>query len=460
MPALVLILLSLAWTYAVFMGGGVWPRDWYPCLAAVALLATAYFAFTRRANFAPRLPANRRWALLALLAVAAVQLVPLPLGLLRVLSPARASLTEALGSIGTPVRAAPLSVAPAASWEWAITLLGLILTYLLVRELSHRYEDRPWITAAPLIVVATLQAALGLLQAALGATSKMEGATGSYANRNHFAGLLEMCLPFAVMGAATIFYGSRSNSRRDTPLKPALLASGLLVCAAVMLLAVVASLSRMGFMATLAGLAVMGSLALSRGRGGVRFSAKTKNEMKQLALARGRVLRWLPAVAMVLAVFAAFVLLPTDQLIARFADISSSEEISANDRALIWSDTLRLAGAYPIFGCGLGAYESALLPFKTVAPLLAVDYAHNDYLQLLAELGILGFAPLLFLAVVVYARAVRHAMRLRPGPAAYLALATAGGLTAIAIHSLVDFNLYVPANAMLAVWLGALADRP
>ncbi len=333
-----------------------------------------------------------------------------------------------------------MSVAPAASWEWAITLLGLILTYLLIRELSHRYEDRPWIAAAPLIVVATLQAALGLLQAALGATSKLDGSTGSSANRNHFAGLLEMCLPFAVMGAVTIFYGSRSHARRDTPLKPALLASGLLVCAAVMLLAVVASLSRMGFIATLAGLAVMGSLALARGRRGV--------------------LRWLPAVAMILAVFAAFVLLPTDQLIARFADISNSEEISANDRALIWGDTLRLIGAYPIFGCGLGAYESALLPFKTVAPLLTVDYAHNDYLQLLAELGILGFAPLLFLAVVVYARAVRHAMRLRSGSPAYLALATAGGLTAIAIHSLADFNLYIPANAMLAVWLGALADRP
>jgi O-antigen ligase len=438
-PALVLILLSLAWTYAVFTGGGVWPRDWYPCLGAVALLAILYFAFTRRANFAPRLPANRRWALLALLVVAALQLIPLPLGLLRVLSPARAALSGPLGSIGTPVRAATLSVAPAASWEWSITLLGLILTYLLVRELSHRFEDRPWIVAAPLIAVATLQAALGLLQAVLGAASAAGGSTGSYANRNHFAGLLEMCLPFAVMGAVAAFYGSRSRSRRDTPLKSALQASGLLLCAAVMLLAVVASLSRMGFIAALAGLAVMGSLALARGRAGL--------------------LRWLPAAAIILAALAAFILLPTDQLIARFSDISSGEEISSNDRALIWGDTLRLIGAYPIFGCGLGAFESALLPFKAVAPLLTVDYAHNDYLQLLAELGILGFAPLLFLAVVVYARAVRHAMRLRGGPPAYLALATAGALTAIAIHSLADFNLYVPANAMLTVWLGALADQ-
>lgn len=439
-PALVLILLSLAWTYAVFMLGGIWPRDRYPCLAAVALLAVLYFAFTRRSDFAPHLPANRRWALLALLAVAVLQLVPLPLGLLRVLSPTRASLSEALGSTGTLVRTAPLSVDPAASWEWSTTLLGLILTYLLVRELSHRFEDRPWIAAAPLIVVATLDAALGLLQGALGATSRLERATGSYQNPDHFAALLEMCLPFAVMGAVTAFYGSRSNARRDTPLKSGLAFSGLLLCAAVMLLAVVRSLSRGGFLAALAGLAVMGSLALSWGRGGVR--------------------RWLPAAAMILAALAAFVLLPTDQLVARFSDISSAEQVSADTRTLIWGDTLRLIGAYPIFGCGMGAYGSALPPFKTVAPLLTIDRAHNDYLQLLAELGIVGFAPLMFLVAVIYARAVRRAMRLRRGPEAHLALATVGGLTAIAIHSLVDFNLYIPANAMLAVWLGALADRP
>jgi len=162
---------------------------------------------------------------------------------------------------------------------------------------------------------------------------------------------------------------------------------------------------------------------------------------------------------MILAGMAAFVLLPTDQLVTRFSDISGGEEMAANVRTQIWGDTLRLLRAYPLTGCGLGAYEPALLPFKTVAPLNTVDYAHNDYLQLLAELGILGFAPLIFATGVAYGRAVRHAIRLRRSPAAYLALATAGGLTALAIHSLADFNLYIPANAMAAAWLGGLADH-
>lgn len=439
MPAATLVLLTLIWTYVLLMGGGVWPRDWYPCLAAIAVLAVVYFAFTRRADFAPRLPAGRGWALAAVAGVAGLQLVPLPLGLIRVLSPARAKLTEALGAIGIPAGPVTLSVAPAASWEWAVTLLGLMLTYLLVRELVHRFEDRPWVAAAPLIAVATLEAVLGLSQAFLSADVS-HSSTGTFANRNHFAGLLAMCLPVAVMGAVRLYAGSRAQSRRRKPLAPALAASGLLLCAGVMLVAVISSLSRMGFICALCGLAVMGALALARGRAGVR--------------------RWLPVAAALAMALTAFIVLPTDQLIERFGSLSTGEEMPADERAIIWGDTVRLIGAYPLFGCGLGAYESALLPYKTSAPLYTVDYAHNDYLQLLAEMGVLGFAPLLLLVGGIYARAWRGAMQLARGPQAYLALGVAGGMAAIALHSMADFNLYIPANAMAAVWLGALAELP
>jgi len=426
------------WAYALLMGGGVWPRDWYPCLAAIALMALLYFAFTRRANFAPRMAASRRWAFAAVASAAALQLVPLPLDVVRVVSPARARLTEALGAIGIPAQSATLSVAPAASWEWAITLLGLMVLYALLRELAYRYEDRPWVAAAPLVAFATLEAVLGLAQAGLGGNG-CGSSTGTYANRNHFAGLLEMCLPPAVMGAVALYAGSGPRARRRKPLRPALAASGLLVCAAVMLAAVVNSLSRMGFISTLGGLAVTGSLALARGHAGFR--------------------RGLPVTGIVLLAVVAFIVLPTNQLIERFGNLPASEELTADERAIIWGDTVRLIRAYPLFGCGLGAYESALLPFKTAGPMFTVDYAHNDYLQLLAELGVVGFAPLMFLVAAICSGAVRGSLHLARGPGAYLTMGAAGGLTAIALHSLTDFNLYTPANAMAAVWLGALAER-
>jgi O-antigen ligase len=65
---------------------------------------------------------------------------------------------------------------------------------------------------------------------------------------------------------------------------------------------------------------------------------------------------------MAVLVILAFVFLPTDQLIARFADMASTDDITADDRARVWSETLRLIAAYPVFGCGLGAYESGFYP--------------------------------------------------------------------------------------------------
>ena len=84
-------------------------------------------------------------------------------------------------------------------------------------------------------------------------------------------------------------------------------------------------------------------------------------------------------------------------LIQRLAEHSSSGRIA------IWKNTLHLIGAYPAVGCGLGGYESAMLRFKTTVLMNDLDYAHNDYLQYLGELGVLGFliGAVLFGALVV-----------------------------------------------------------
>ena len=152
-----------------------------------------------------------------------------------------------------------------------------------------------------------------------------------------------------------------------------------------------------------------------------------------------------------------FVFLPPDRLIMRFAQLSSAEEITAEGRLLLWGETLDLIAAYPLFGCGLGAYESAFLKYKVSHPLVTADYAHNDYLQLLAELGIIGFLIGAALVLAVLAKAVRAALRHADPNSRFLALACAGAMVAILIHSLVDFNLYIPANAVLLAWISGIS---
>jgi O-antigen ligase len=151
-----------------------------------------------------------------------------------------------------------------------------------------------------------------------------------------------------------------------------------------------------------------------------------------------------------------FVFLPPDVFVQRFAVVSSNEGIDEG-RVQLWKETLGLIRAYPIFGCGLGAYGSAFPKYKVSGPLLTDDQAHEDYLQLLAELGIVGAAILAALAGATVRAAFRGPFVASNPTSWSLSLACAGSLAAILLHSTADFNLYIPANAMVMAWVAAIA---
>jgi O-antigen ligase len=423
--------LGLILAYAVLQGGAEEPRDWNPCLLAIGLLSLVYWLCSRRRDLAPPPDRLTRWLLLALLSVILFEIVPLPLAILRWLSPARVELLEAGAPILGGFRFATLSILPATTLQWLLGLAGCVLVFLLLREISWRSEDHPWAPALPFLVIALLEAALGIAQYHLQGSQSL--AQGTYVNRNHFAGFLEMSLPFPILYAVAVL--RRSRKRFEAPVWPAVIACALISVAAVILFAITLSLSRMGLISTLSSLLVVGSLGLARG-----WPA------------------WKRSIAIVLVaalVILGFLLLPTERLIARYGDLNR-EELSADIRAQIWRDTLRLIAAYPVFGCGLGGYHSGLLRYKTVTPMLTVDFAHNDYLQILAEMGALGFLIFLALAFRILYFSLRAAVGSR-GQGRYLALACAGSFTAILLHSFVDFNLYIPANAMLLAWIAGVA---
>jgi O-antigen ligase len=167
--------------------------------------------------------------------------------------------------------------------------------------------------------------------------------------------------------------------------------------------------------------------------------------------------KWVAVGLVGVLVLLSFVFLPPDQLIGRFAELGSSEGITANDRVLMWKETLHLIAAYPLFGCGLGGYESAFNKFNVTSPNSTVDYAHNDYLQSLAELGGVGFSILALLVIAILAKAGRALSRHPRSDGRCLALACTSAMVAILIHSLVDFNLHIEANALLLAWISGMA---
>jgi cell division protein FtsW (lipid II flippase) len=356
-----------------------------------------------------------------------LQLIPLPGGLLGILSPGRLELMRGLQVLAPAERAATLSVVPGTTMNHLLLICGYALVFFLMYQVTSEFGDRRWIAMAPVVGVAVLEAILGIIQALGG-----QAASGTYVDRDHYAGLLEMALPFSLVYPVAVW--RRLDTRREFPMRPALRMILCFGAAVTILIGTLSSLSRMGFIAPLFSVLVMGIVAWR------------ENGWRSTGL----------VVLLAVGLVGSFVFLPSDQLIARFAD--TPDELSAEGRLMLWRESLQVVRAFPAFGCGLGGYESAFLRYKVSVPMVSDDHAHNDYLQFLIELGAVGFAIGAVLFGAVLARTWRATTRASEPASRFLAIGCIGAFAAIGLHSVVDFNLYIPGNAMLLAWICGVAS--
>jgi O-antigen ligase len=308
---------------------------------------------------------------------------------------------------------------------------------------------------AAFLVLGVLEALYGLVQY-LGGWQKiyfytkqfdLEEPTGTYINRNHYAGMLEMILPFSL---ALLFheYGKlrRAGSAAAVTIKQFLLRQTLqrlvlcLSIAVVLFAALLFSRSRMGIVAGSASLLVIFSLA-----GVSRLHGKMGIFLSILFV----------AISICLAIW-----IGPGPIVGRFADVQQEFSTSEQSRLSIWRDAQTLVRQDPIFGTGLGTFPVAYTAVQTAFPGQFVNHAHNDYLELAIDLGLpaalILFGPILF----ILARTVRTFL-FAPGLfERSVALGCAGSIVAILLHSLTDFNLYIPANALLFSAILGMAVRP
>jgi O-antigen ligase len=421
--AFLLLSTGLILGYASLRFGGVLPADWNPCVLALGLvLLVAYMP-----GAAVTAPIDRLLyaAVLAVPAWALLQTVPLPVSWIAVLSPERAAMTNALLRFDPHPGWIPLSVRPEATLQYALRYMALSATFLVTRDLMWRLPGRQWLIAMPPLVIALLEATVGILQDS-GATRVP--VSGTFVNRDHFSAMLEMCLPFAA-GAVFDF----------APRGPRALAACAGACAAaVLMIGITLSVSRAGFFIALASLLVTAWMfAVTRLRGTARVMA-------------------VPGI-LVASAGAAFVLAPGQLLERMLASPAMSPDGPwLGDRLLFWKEAMHVVAAYPIFGCGFGGFVSAVAPYRATAVTRTLDYAHNDYLQFLAEGGVLAFA-FAAIAGAIVARAAWHSLAGRRemrhrGLAVGCVVALAAGM----FHSGVDLITYVPATAMLLCWIAGM----
>jgi O-antigen ligase len=431
-------LLALIAVASVLAFGGDQPIVWRLMVLTIGVLAFFVFWKTGWPDL-PRIPAT----LVILLMLAPwIQILPLPRSVLAFLSPAWASTQQAiLAPWGLAGKYLAISVQTQSTVNAGLRLVCYLLVFLLGFQFHRR--GVPAILPALLAGIGLFEASYGLVQYLTGwqyifsfaKVFYIQDATGTYINRNHFAGLLEMVLPFIVAG--TLITGGPDH--RPNPWRRRLASSDLRPLRAIVLLTFVAlalvfSRSRMGILSGLAGVLLVLILAFRQGRH-----------------------RSISLILLALAIPAIYALWIGIAPVTDRYELLGHPHALESDRLPLWRDALSLIRDHPWTGVGLGTYNWASPSYQTAHFEWRVDYAHNDYLQFAAELG-LPLAILMFAGLwVLVGRTARLALILPKTEDRVLAAGCAGAMAALLVHSLADFNLQIPANATLFAWIAGVS---
>jgi len=243
------------------------------------------------------------------------------------------------------------------------------------------------------------------------------GPFGPYVNHNHYAGYMEMVIPLAI---GLIFINKDINKR---------LMLGFMTV--VMAATVFMSLSRSGMVSLICSLVFL-SLMLS--------SAKNPKHS-------------FPIVSLIvigLLLFLAYIGILSDSL-NRILTLTEPDKLLQEMRPKVWKDSLNIVKDFPILGSGLGTYENIFPKYKSFSQQVIYLYTHNDYLQALTESGALGFSIILWGIITFSITIFRYVKK------DSMTLCLSASVLAIGIHSFFDFNLHIPANAViLSIIIGLL----
>jgi O-antigen ligase len=247
---------------------------------------------------------------------------------------------------------------------------------------------------------------------------------GPYVNHNHYAGLMEMLVPVPLVLALTHLASSKTRAAAA-------------VVAAVMVGTIFLSGSRGGMLAMVAELLILAVLLIKQ-----KTSLRTAIGIGVfLAIVVG-LLTWVGG----------------GELSKRLATVGPSHsEVTSDIRRDINRDGLKMFLKRPVLGWGLGTFPVVYPQFRSFYTNFFINEAHNDYLQLLVEMGLLGFATMLWFLVTLYRRAVKKIGHWTSEISGAVTLACVLGLSGILVHSAVDFNLQIPANAALFYILCTIA---
>ena len=287
------------------------------------------------------------------------------------------------------------SIAPALTWMQLARVILYVLVFASLREVTRgtRWE---WKLLAIPLALACVEAVYGVAQHVRRGEDNY--AIGTFGYHSHFAGFMELLLPVAILLAIH----SRQIAAFVLPM--------------ILFAALLHSFSRMGLAAF--AIAVVAMVTIRTRRPGIVAAAAAT-------------------------VLVAGVLLAPTGLAERFERISTYDGFRHDAQLTRWRNTLPLIAAHPLLGSGARTYGVALADHDPNGD----DHADNDYLQILAEMGVVGTLAVFVPLGVILWRCIQT------GQHNLAALACAGSMVALLAHSVFEFQMYIPANVLTLCWI-------
>jgi O-antigen ligase len=261
---------------------------------------------------------------------------------------------------------------------------------------------------------------------------------GPFVNRHHFAGYMEMTLALPL---GLLFAGAVSYEKRFL----------YIFAAAVMGIALIMTNSRGGLISLVAEIAFL-VIASGLGR---RTRSESQREHGEPVKAKSGMVRGLLGLGLVIAIFIGVVLLGGETALNRFVGTVSSNDPTTG-RAHFWSVSLDIIKEHPLLGAGLGAFGVVYTQHDSRNGLYRLEQAHNDYLQILTDGGLIGAILGLLFVAVLFRKGFARISSNDPFRGA-VALGALAGCFAVLVHSFFDFTLHTTSNALLFLCMAALA---
>lgn len=441
-------------------------------LVAVPLALCAVAALLRLGTPGPLhlTPAYLAWSAggLLLVAIAGLQLIPLPPSLLGAVSPEsqeiwkQAAGVAALAGAPAAAGARPITVDPAMTSSELFRLLALLATFQATALLARNHARRV-VLAGTLGAAALFETLYGVREAALrryaiwGWMNKLifDRVTGTFVNPNHFAHYVGIILPLALFLVAVAWHQSgwegmpfRRRVLRLIETHFLFFAVGALAALGC-IGAVLVSESRTGLLALSLGLLVVGARVV--GGSGRRST---------------RLLRIVAAgMAGVLLLAGAIAWLGSERTLLRRLMPSEGETTTLVGRRIGIGAAIDVWRTFPFLGSGAGTFPRVVSMFQRQDLTKTYDHAHDDYAEIGATMGTAGFVVAVVALMGGYVWLSRASFGRRgealPFRRRAFQVAALASLTIAMIHALFDFNFYIPANAatLAAIMGAAVAPR-